>query len=226
MPLNLKRRNSILHSLSPYEFNTLSPDLRPVALEKNAALFESGEPIEFIYFPTTAVISFMGNTGEGGTVEVWAVGNEGAAGISAIVGRTKPFRGVVQVAGNALMGKASSLRRQFQKCVGFHDALLNYFNYLLVQISYLGICNNRHTIEKRFSRWLLMAQDRAGTSNLKFTQDAIAGILGTRRATISVAAAALQNAGLISYTPGSIIIESRRKLQRAACSCYKVISSR
>lgn len=226
MTVHSKRSNRILDSLSPNEFGTLSPDLKPVVLAKDAALFEGGLPAEYIYFPTSAVISFLGDTGEGGSIEVWAVGNEGAAGVSAIVGRTKPFRGVVQVAGNAFMAKASVFRRHFQKSGGFHDALLSYYDYLLVQISYLGICNNRHTIEQRFSRWLLMVQDRSGTSELKFTQDAIAGILGTRRATISVAAAALQDAGFISYTPGSITIESRKQLQRATCSCYKVIRSR
>ena len=124
------------------------------------------------------------------------------------------------------MAKVQSFRRQFQKYTEFHDAILRYYDYLLVQISYLGICNNRHNIEQRFSRWLLMVQDRTRTAELKFTQDAIAGILGTRRATISVAAASLQNAGIISYTSGLIRIESRRKLQRLACRCYKVINSR
>jgi CRP-like cAMP-binding protein len=104
--------------------------------------------------------------------------------------------------------------------------MLNYYDYLLVQISYLGMCNNSHPIEQRFSRWLLMNQDRVGTKELRFTQDAIAGVLGTRRATISVAAAALQAAGLISYTPGTITIRSRKALEKAACGCYKVINSR
>src|SRR6267142_531517 len=104
------------------------------------------------------------------------------------------------------------LLRHFQKGGAFHDALLRYYHYLLVQISCLGICNNNHGIEQRFTRWLLMMQDRIGSPELRFTQDAIAAVLGTRRATISVAAAALQSAGLISYTPGSITIRSRKRL--------------
>jgi len=102
---------------------------------------------------------------------------------------------------------------------------LTYFDFLLFQISYLGICNNSHSIEHRFSRWLLMMQDRAQSPELRFTQDAIAGVLGTRRATISVAAAALQKAGLIRYTPGLIRIRSRKALERVACGCCKLIKS-
>jgi len=104
--------------------------------------------------------------------------------------------------------------------------LLRYYDYLLVQISYLGVCNNIHSIEQRFSRWLLMIGDRTGSNELRFTQDAIAAILGTRRATISVAAAELQSRGLISYSPGSIKIESRRGLEKAACHCYRQIRLR
>jgi CRP-like cAMP-binding protein len=124
------------------------------------------------------------------------------------------------------MAKAAVFRRHFRRCGPFHDAMLAYYNYLLVQIASLGICNNSHAIEQRFSRWLLMIHDRTRTDELKFTQDGIAAILGTRRATISVAAAALQAAGLISYTPGSIKIRSRKALEKAACRCYRVIRSR
>ncbi len=225
MPVNSNLLNGILHSLPAREFNGISADLRPILLPKDATVLEPDKHNEYIYFPTDSVISLLGNTGDGGSVEVWAVGNEGAAGISALLGRTKPFRGVVQVPGGALMAHVSALRRRFQKGGAFHDALLRYYHYLLVQVSCLGICNNSHGIEQRFTRWLLMTQDRIRSSELKFTQDAIASVLGTRRATISVAAAALQSAGLISYTPGSITIRSRKRLLKAACRCYKVISS-
>ena len=218
--------NSILHSLPPSEFKLLEADLNPVELSKGEVLFEPDRRGDYVYFPSDGVISFLGDTGEGGSVEVWSVGYEGIAGLSSLSGTSKPFRGIVQVAGTALTGKTSSLRRHFQKSNAFHDAVLRYYDYLLVQISYVGICNHNHSIEQRLSRWLLMIGDRAGTTELKFTQDAIAGILGTRRATISVAAAALQSQGLISYSPGAIKIESRRGLEKASCRCYKFINSR
>lgn len=218
--------NVILQSLPLAEFNAVAMDLKVVQLDRGAPLLERDQVNNRIYFPLTSVISFLGDTGEGGSVEVWAVGSEGVAGIMDVMGRSKPFRGVVQVPGTALVSKLSSIRRHFQKGTAFHDAILRYFDYLLLQISYLGICNTSHSIEDRFARWLLMMQDRAGSNALKFTQDAIAGVLGTRRATISVAAAALQKAGLIRYTPGSITIPSRRALERASCGCYKVISTK
>lgn len=220
------KENSILESLPRREREALAQDLKSVLLPKNFMLFEPGKRSELLYFPLDAVISFTEGTGQGGSIEVWAVGRDGAAGISAILGETNPFRGVVLVPGTALKAKASTFQGHFQQCGHFHDALLGYYHYLLIQISYLGICNNSHPLVQRFSRWLLTMQERAGTNELRFTQDAIASMLGTRRATISVAAANLQSAGLISYTPGSITIKSRKGLRKAACGCYKVLGPR
>ena len=216
--------NSILESLPSREFAAISRDLEPVALSKDAALFRPGKSSEYLYFPTGSVISFIGDTERGGGIEVWSVGSEGAAGISGVLGHATPFLGVVQVPGTALRARASVFREFLEDGDALRDVFLGYYHYLLIQISYLGICNNRHPLVQRLSRWLLVMEERVGESTLRFTQDSIAGLLGTRRATISVAAAQLQSAGLISYTPGAITIKSRRELRKIACGCYKVIN--
>ena len=221
-----KRGNRVLHGLSAGELSHLKADLNIVELRRGDVVFRPDRPADFTYFPLDCVISFLGNTGEGGSVEVWSVGNEGAAGLSGLLGRTNPFRGIVQVSGTAMAGKVSDMRRHFQRGGAFHDALMHYYDYLLKQISCLGVCNNSHSIEERLCRWLLMIGDKSGANPLNFTQESIAAVLGTRRATISVAAAALQSRGLISYSSGSIRIQSRRDLEKAACPCYRFINSR
>jgi len=216
------RGNSILDSLPSGELRKISRALEPVRLPRNSAVIHAGKRSEYVYFPTGAVISFLGDTGAGGSIEVWSVGHEGAAGIADLLGRPSPFPGVVQVAGTAVRARASFLRKHFHEQSAFRDAALAYLQYLLTQVSYLGICNNSHPLVQRLSRWLLVMEDRVGERTLNFTQDAIASALGTRRATISVAAAELQAAGLIRYTPGAITVESRRGLRKVACGCYKV----
>src|SRR5215472_10483490 len=153
MGVQRRPRNSILQSLSSQDFNSIWAELKPVELTRGTVLFEPHVIAPRIYFPVDSVISFMGDTGEGGTIEVWAVGSEGLAGVAGLLGKAKPFRGVVQVGGNAVMANSSVFRR-FQKCLSFHGALIRYCHHLLVEISYLGICNNSHPIEQRFSRWL------------------------------------------------------------------------
>jgi CRP-like cAMP-binding protein len=216
--------NSILESLPSREFAAISKNLEPVALSKDAALFRPGKSSEYLFFPTGSVISFIGDAERGGGIEICSVGSEGAAGISGVLGRATPFLGVVQVSGTALRARSSVFRDSFKDGNALHDVFLRYYHYLVIQISYLGICNNRHPLVQRLSRWLLVMEQRVGASTLEFTQDSIAGLLGTRRATISVAAAQLQSAGLIRYTPGAITIKSRRELRKVACGCYKVIN--
>ena len=120
--------NSILQSLPSSELASISPELRDIDLSKGTLLFEPDTPSTNVYFPINSVISFIGDTGEGGSLEVWAVGSEGLAGVSGILGRTKPFRGVVQVSGNALVAKAAVFRRNFQRCSAFHDAIIQQNN--------------------------------------------------------------------------------------------------
>jgi len=219
------QQNRILESLPASELSRLTLASRLVELGRDQVLCQAGRPMECIYFPVGCVVSFLGNTGNGGSVEIWSVGPEGLVGLSGIFDRVSPFQAVVQIPGSAWAVKRALLLRHFRKGGKLHDAILRYYECLLVQASQLGVCNNAHGIEQRFSRWLLMLQDRSGGDQLSFTQDCIADALGTRRATISVAAAALQNAKLISYTPGLIRINSRRGLQAATCDCYKVIKA-
>jgi CRP-like cAMP-binding protein len=224
--MSKRKQNLLLQGLPASELAALSSNLAPVPLAKNFALFEPHEKNDFLYFPVDAVISFAGDTGQGGTIEVWTVGREGVAGISPILGAANPFRGVVVIPGTALKTRVSTFLRCFNDGGRFQSAALSYYHYLLVQVSHLGICNNSHPLDQRLGRWLLTMQERAGTKELKFTQEFIASMLGTRRATISEAAAKLQSAGLISYTPGSITIESRSGLKKMACGCHKVMSRR
>jgi CRP-like cAMP-binding protein len=219
------RRNSILEGLGAEGFGKISRELETVTLLKDDVVVPEGEKNAYLYFPTSAVISFLGETGQGGSIEVWSVGREGAAGVSGILGREAPFSGVVQISGHALRAKTSMLREHFERSRAFRRAIGGYLHYLLTQTSCLGICNNIHPLVQRFSRWLLVMERRVGKRSLNFTHDGIAALLGTRRATISVAAAELQASGAISYTPGAITIASRRKLARSACGCHKAINS-
>src|SRR5215813_8787271 len=124
MVVQKRYSNSILQGLPPGDFASLSSELNEVELARGALLFEPDIPAANIYFPIDSVISFVGDTGEGGTVEVWAVGSEGVAGLSGILGRSKPFRGLVQVSGHALVSKDMAVRRCFQNCTAFHNAIL------------------------------------------------------------------------------------------------------
>ena len=58
------------------------------------------------------------------------------------------------------------------------------------------------------------------------SQDFLAHMLGTRRATVSITAGVLQKAGLITYKRGQIEMKDRAPLERASCECYAAIKKR
>ncbi|MDQ3478275.1 MAG: helix-turn-helix domain-containing protein, partial [Pseudomonadota bacterium] len=80
-------------------------------------------------------------------------------------------------------------------------------------------CNSFHPIDQRAARWLLTAQDRAG-SRLELTQEALAGLLGVQRTTINAVARQLSDEGLISTRRGTISVDDRAALEARACECY------
>jgi DNA-binding transcriptional regulator YhcF (GntR family) len=86
-------------------------------------------------------------------------------------------------------------------------------------------CNRVHTMEQRCARWLLMVHDRMPGDEFELTQDFLSQMLGVRRATVSETASQLQQAGLISYVRGRMVIVDRAGLERTACECYGIITS-
>ena len=66
-----------------------------------------------------------------------------------------------------------------------------------------------------------MSRDRAHSSRIRLTQEFLAHMLGTRRASVTVAAGILQKAGLISYRRGQVNVVNRAELENAACECYQ-----
>jgi len=92
-----------------------------------------------------------------------------------------------------------------------------------MQVAQTAACNRLHNIEQRLARWLLMTQDRVDSGSLPITHDFLATMLGTDRATVSLAAGVMQRKELIEYTRGAVEIVNRKKLEDSACECYGVI---
>ena len=75
-------------------------------------------------------------------------------------------------------------------------------------------------------RWLLMMHDRAGGEALPYTHEFLSHMLGANRKSVTLAAQAMQSAGVISYRRGAIKIMDRAGLEAAACECYAIVKER
>jgi CRP-like cAMP-binding protein len=161
---------------------------------------------------------------DGKIVEVGLVGRDGMTGIGALMGQIRSAeRALVQIANGGTRVKTSIIKQEFQRGNGLQNTLLRYANALMRQVSQTAACNAAHSLEERLSRWLLMCQDRVQSPELHLTQEFIAEMLGTRRATVNVAAITLQSANLIHYNRGHIKITDRPGLENFSCECYEAL---
>jgi CRP-like cAMP-binding protein len=214
-------KNRILSGLPHEDFKRLLPHLEPVELPNGKVLYEINERIDYLYFPFHALISLVTQMADGKIVEVGIVGSDGVSGISSLMGRDTSFvRTLVQIPNGGVRVSVEVMREEFEKGGALQKILLLYFNGLIRQVSQTAACNASHTAEERLSRWLLMCQDRIESSQLNITQEFLSEMLGTRRATVNVAAITLQSAHLIEYSRGHITIIDRLGLEDFSCECY------
>lgn len=216
--------NHLLARLPQEEYERLVPHLEHVSFALGEVVYESGGQMDYIYFPTTAIVSLLYMMENGSSAEMGVAGNEGLVGIALFMGgNTVPNRAVVQSAGEALRMKAQVLQEEFARGGMFQRLLLRYTQALMTQMSQTAVCNRLHTVEQQLCRWLLLSRDRLNSDELVMTQELIANMLGVRREGVTVAARRLQEQGLISYVRGRITLLDRSGLEATVCECYQVV---
>ena len=215
--------NRLLAGLGRQELEQLRPHLRHVRLEIRSALWEPNRPIETVYFPINCVTSVVAMDDAGRAVEVGTVGNEGMVGLPVFLGaRSSTGRAFTQIAGEALQ-LSTELFVSAAQNGQFRAQLQRYTQGFVTQISQSVACNRLHLPKQRLARWLLSCHDRVGVDQFLLTQEFMAQMLGVRRATVSEAASALQEDGLIQYSRGMMTIADRAGLEGAACDCYRIV---
>ena len=216
--------NLLLAALPAEEYKRLLVHLQPVTLSLGQVVYESSGHLDYIYFPTTSVVSLLYTMENGSTAEMGLSGSDGVVGVALFLGGdTTPNRAVVQIAGGAFRMKAKLLQEEFARGGPLQHLLLRYTQALITQISQTAVCNRLHSVENRLCRWLLLSHDRVGSEELVMTQEFISNMLGGRRESVTVAAGRLQDAGLIHYARGRIKILNRKGLEASACECYRIV---
>lgn len=216
--------NRLLAALPLEEYERLRPSLRPVSFSLGEVVYEFGGQLDYVFFPTTSIVSLLYTMENGASAEMGLTGNDGVVGIALFMGGgTMPNRAVVQSAGGALRMKAKVLQDEFALGGKFQQLLLRYTQALITQISQTAVCNRLHSVEQQLCRWLLLSHDRVQADELVMTQELIADMLGVRREGVTVAAGHLQDIGAIRYVRGRIQILDRAKLEETVCECYRVV---
>jgi CRP-like cAMP-binding protein len=225
MPISAEaRENSLLAALPDPEWRRWQPLLEQIEMPLGEVLYESGATLTHVYFPTTSIVSLLYVMEDGASAEIAVVGNEGIVGISLFMGGgSTASRAVVQSAGRGLRLKAQMMKDEFDKNGPVLHLLLRYTQALITQMSQTAVCNRHHSLDQQLCRWLLLSLDRLPGDELAMTQELIANMLGVRRGGVTEAALQLQQAGLIRYTRGHIVVLDRPALEKRVCECYAVV---
>jgi CRP-like cAMP-binding protein len=219
-----RMHNEILLGLPRTECSVIFSELEYVQMRTHDVLHEAGQPITHGYFVNSGLASVLNVMADGKSVEVGLAGKEGFIGLPLVVGlSTSPTRVVAQVAGSAFKIRASDFARALRRCPQLEKKLNRFTHAMTMQATQVAACNRVHEVEERLARWLLMSQDRLGGDCVPLTQEFLAHMLGTRRASVTVAAGILQKAGLIQYTRGEVNVVNRSELENATCECYQAM---
>jgi CRP-like cAMP-binding protein len=215
-------RNRFLAKLPPADLDRLVPHLQRVRLKQGTLACEPDQPMRFVQFPLTNLLSSVVVLQDGSAVEAAVIGNEGMSGVGLLVDeRASPHRLVQQVEGESLQLPSEVFQRALAESLALRQLTERYLLTLLRQAAQNAACNRHHTVEERACRWLLATSDRVESDEFYITQEFLGEMLGVRRQSVNLTAGLLQQAGLITYRRGRLRILDRAGLEQTACECYR-----
>jgi CRP-like cAMP-binding protein len=219
-------QNQLLAALPGKDYQRLLPQLETVRLPFMAVLYESGEPIKYVYFPNDGLLSLLVVMADGTLREIGLIGNEGMLGTAVALGmNATPIRALIQMPGSAMRLKAEALRAELKRGGAMQQVLHAYAHALFTQVSQSTACVSAHAVDKRLSRWLVMTHDHAPGDEFAMKHEFMAMMLGVTRSVVTRAAGLLQDKKLIRYTRGQVTVLDRRRLEATACECYAAVKA-
>lgn len=216
--------NHLLAALPEAALKRLSPYLEEISMPLGKVLYEPGDKMRHVYFPTDCIVSLLYVMESGASAEISVVGKEGLVGISLFMGgESTSSRALVQSAGTCYRLPGQRLVDEFNRHGDLMSLVLRYTQALITQMAQTAVCNRHHSIDQQLCRWLLLSLDRLNSNHLVMTQELIANMLGVRREGVAEAAGKLQKLGVIEYRRGHIRVLDRPRLEQMSCECYAVV---
>ena len=189
-------------------------------------LYESGDVMRYVYFPTDCIVSLLYVMENGSSAEISVVGFDGLIGVALFMGgESTTSRAIVQSAGFAYRLLGQRMKDEFNRHGELLHLMLRYSQALITQMAQTAVCNRHHSIDQQLCRWLLLSLDRLTDNHLVMTQELIANMLGVRREGVTEAAGRLHKQGVIDYSRGHILVTNRPKLEQLSCECYGVVKA-
>jgi CRP-like cAMP-binding protein len=217
-------RNWILRELPEDQRARIMEAATLVDLPKKRILFDINVRIDHVYFLEDGVASMLSLMKDGSAVETSTCGREGMVGLAVFLGaETASTQAFQQVPGRAWQLPRAAFLEELDRGPQLRLLLGRYTQALMTLLGQNSACNRRHSIEERCVRWLLTTHDQVDGQPFELTHQFLSQMLGVRRATVTVTAGGLQEAGLIKYHRGIVSVVNRDGLEALACECYAII---
>ncbi len=215
-------QNRLLAALSESETGRLFPYLDLVKLLPGEHLYESGDHMIRAYFPTTAIVSLMYVTENGGSAEM--IGNEGLLGIAVFMGgESVSNQAVVHHQGQAYLLKGPLLKAEFDRGGALRSLLLRYVQARLTGLMQTVVCVRQHSVDQQLCRWLLMGLDRLVAEDGCMNLGLIEAMVALPREAMAGMVDELQRDGLVRCGSDGIAVVDRLGLETRVCECYRVV---
>ena len=196
--------------------------MREASLYGGQILYQPGDPVEVVYFPSACSIAIITVMRDGRGVETASVGFEGAVGVlHAVSDEAASARMTVQIGGAAIALPATGLRDRIEQSPSLIRTVLRFSQTSAAQTRQSAACRAVHTLPARLASWLLVCESRVGGSTMAVTQDDLGLMVGALRSSVSLTASMFKQAGLIRYSRGRLEIVDGPGLERLACECYR-----
>ena len=210
--------NQLLGHLTDAEKQTLQKASTELTIVRDSTL---ANPATHVLFPLSGMISLVIKFSDESQHEVGCVGSEGVSSAFILTSRYQPpVIAFGQIPGRAVSVLIETVRSLAQGNDAFRQALEDYAAQRYYQACVTAACNAHHNVPQRLAKWILTAGDRVQSQNVPLTHDYLAMMLGTRRATVTVAAQRFAEEGWITYRRGHIDIKNPDALLNASCECY------
>jgi CRP-like cAMP-binding protein len=172
-------------------------------------------------FPITAILSVVGTLADGSSVEITNVGSEGFVEIDAALNHPIAKRtSICLFPGTVVRLPIDEFVEALHRDRAFADHVYHAIRARTFVTEQLALCGVRHTTDERLARWLLLTAFKLNSDTFMVTHEALAGILGVRRASISIAARQFHEAGVLHYRRGRVTITDSSALESLACPCF------
>lgn len=218
-----RTRSRILTAIGT-DIELLRPHMSEVRIRPGQVLCEPGEPIDFVHFLHSGVVSKLTSFEDGAEIECALIGRDGAIGVMSALGvRTAVTRDICHIEARASRAPVAALAEAARRSQRIHDMLDRYCAWKMSSVIRCGACNACHSVEQRLCRWLLTCLDVLETDEIRLPQEVFASMLGVQRTSINPVLRGFQSAGLIATGRGRVTVTDRHGLQHRACECYAAL---